>query len=574
MTKRKSGRGRTAKKTEAAAPDDFGPFPDRKAFDAVANWMTGQGGVNDPASATRFLYAATESWQEIRNMVRAQWLARKVVWKKPQDMLRPGYDLVWEGLGEKEKGKKNTDGDRVRSALMRKWAANAMLVKVMAMGREFGGAVLVPIIKGQLLKEPLPVKNGQVDYSSITKGSLQRIFVFDRWRATHNGQIDNDMNSPNCGNPMSHMLTGVAGGLAGQEVHWTRVLRFGGDEVDEYTRISNAYWDDSVLQVVIEPIKQYSMLTSAITSLVPKARQEIIYAEKAAAMAATASGQQQMAARYAAAHRLASLWNVLVLDMKTEKSEQRTFNFGGLDKIWEKAMKEIAGAFGYPVSVLFGDEPAGLNATGDASLRNYYDNLAAERDNTFKAKHLTLLEWIVRDELGSVPDGFDVVYRPFWEPTAMEKATINKTRAEADHIRIDDQVITPGLAARETKEDSLYRSMTQEDVDNAALKVPEPEEGQPVEEGLPGSEKGSAMLALTPTMQGAIVTVNQALAQLGLPEWPDGDGVLTIAEFQAKHAAVIAKAVNAEAGSTGEKPVVAPPTAGAPPKPPVLGRKQ
>ena len=114
-----------------------------------------------------------------------------------------------------------------------------------------------------------------------------------------------------------------------------------------------------------------------------------------------------------------------------------------------------------------------------------------------------------------------------------------------------------------------FGALAGEDVDHAALKVPEPEEGQPVEEGLPGSEKGSAMLALTPTMQGAIVTVNQALAQLGLPEWPDGDGVLTIAEFQAKHAAVIAKAVNAEAGSTGEKPVVAPPTAGAPPKPPL-----
>ena len=549
----KSSRSRAPKRAEPERLQDLGPFPDRKAFDAVANWMTGQGGVNDPAIATRFLCAATESWQEIRNMVRAQWLARKVVWKKPQDMMRPGYDLVWEGLGEKSKGKKNTDGDRVRAAIVRRWAANATLVKVQAMGRQFGGAILVPVVKGQLLSEPWPVKNGQVDYSLITKGSLQGIFVFDRWRANYTGLMDTDPASPNRGNPLSHMLTGVAGGFVGQEVHWSRVIRFGGDEVDEYTRISNAYWDDSVLQVVIEPLKQYGMLTSAVTSLVPKARQDVVYAKKAAAMAGTSEGQQKMAARYAAAHRLASLWNVLVLDMDNEKSEQRTFNFSGLDKIWEKAMKEISGAFGYPVSVLFGDEPAGLNATGDASLRNYYDNLSAERDNTFKAKHLSVLEWIVRDELGYVPDGFDVVYRPYWEPTAIEKATINKTRAEADHIRIDDQVITPGLAARETKEDSLYRSMTQEDVDNAELKV------APVDEGMEGDgtaegatpAEGSAQIALTPTMQGAIVTVNQALAQLGLPEWPGGDGALTIAEFTAKHSGVIAKAVNVEAGNTG-----------------------
>jgi hypothetical protein len=442
-----------------------------------------------------------------------------------------------------------------------------MLVRVQAMAREFGGALLVPIVKGQLLDEPLPVKNGQIDYSSIKKGSLQGIFVFDRWRANHTGQIDVDPSSPNRGNPLFHMLTGVAGGFVGQQVHWTRVLRFGGDEVDEYTRISNAYWDDSVLQVVIEPLKQYSMLTSAVTSLVPKARQDIVYAEKAAQMAATAKGQEQMAARYAAAHRLASMWQVLVLDMKTEKSEQRTFNFSGLSSIWELAMKEIAGAFGFPVSVLFGDEPAGLNATGDASLRNYYDNLSAERDNTLKAKHLTLMEWIVRDELGRVPDGFDVVYRPYWEPTAMEKATINKTRAEADHIRIDDQIITPGLAARETKEDSLYRSMTQEDVDNAELKVPPVEDGDEPGDAAPMGDipaAGSPQITLTPTMQGAIVTVNQALAQLGLPEWPGGDGALTIAEFTAKHAGVIAKATNAEAGNIGE----------AAPAPPKVGQQK
>jgi hypothetical protein len=65
-------------------------------------------------------------------------------------------------------------------------------------------------------------------------------------------------------------------------------------------------------------------------------------------------------------------------------------------------------------------------------------------------------------------------------------------------------------------------------------------------------------------MQGAIVTVNQALAQLGLPEWPGGDGALTIAEFTAKHAGVIAKATNAEAGNIGE----------AAPAPPKVGQQK
>jgi phage gp29-like protein len=56
---------------------------------------------------------------------------------------------------------------------------------------------------------------------------------------------------------------------------------------------------------------------------------------------------------------------------------------------------------------------------------------------------------------------------------------------------------------------------------------------------------------LTATAQGAIITVNEARAAQGLPPLAT-DGELTIAEFQAKHAAVIGQAVNAEAGTPDE----------------------
>lgn len=53
---------------------------------------------------------------------------------------------------------------------------------------------------------------------------------------------------------------------------------------------------------------------------------------------------------------------------------------------------------------------------------------------------------------------------------------------------------------------------------------------------------------LTPTAQSSIITVNEARAMQGLGPWSDGDGLLTVTEFQAKHSGDIAAAVNAEAG--------------------------
>lgn len=56
------------------------------------------------------------------------------------------------------------------------------------------------------------------------------------------------------------------------------------------------------------------------------------------------------------------------------------------------------------------------------------------------------------------------------------------------------------------------------------------------------------MIRLTSTDVASIVTVNEARATQGLGPI-DTDGALTVAEYQAKHAAVVAAAANATAGS-------------------------
>jgi hypothetical protein len=134
---------------------------------------------------------------------------------------------------------------------------------------------------------------------------------------------------------------------------------------------------------------------------------------------------------------------------------------------------------------LFGDEPAGMNATGDASQRNYYDDIASARETELKPQHLALLECIARHEFGELPPGFSIQYKPLWQASDLEKSTINLNRANADAIRIKDGVISPDLAARQAKEDSLYSTMTQEDVDMVAELKESMQEEEPDEVVVP-----------------------------------------------------------------------------------------
>jgi hypothetical protein len=81
---------------------------------------------------------------------------------------------------------------------------------------------------------------------------------------------------------------------------------------------------------------------------------------------------------------------------------------------------------------------------------------------------------------------------------------------------------------------------------------------------------------MTPTSASAIITVNEARHSLGLDPMSLPDGHLSLAAYQAKYAAPIAKAANAGLGKVGTSPAgsggppgggTAPPF-GSPPKPP------
>jgi hypothetical protein len=74
---------------------------------------------------------------------------------------------------------------------------------------------------------------------------------------------------------------------------------------------------------------------------------------------------------------------------------------------------------------------------------------------------------------------------------------------------------------------------------------------------LSGSAAGASTpkINLTPTDVAGIVTVNEARAAQGLPPMETADGLLTVAEYQAKNAAVTAAAAQA---ATGNLPILTP----------------
>jgi phage-related protein (TIGR01555 family) len=149
-------------------------------------------------------------------------------------------------------------------------------------------------------------------------------------------------------------------------------------------------------------------------------------------------------------------------------------------------MIDVAGAAEIPVTRLFGQAPAGLNATGDADVRNYYDRIASKQKTDLKPQMEYLYKILCLHSIGRIPDDFCIEFNPLWQLSASEIATQQKTRAERDKLYYDMGVLNEGTIARQLKMDGTYSELTDEDVELAEELSREPEE-LPVEEvAVPG----------------------------------------------------------------------------------------
>jgi hypothetical protein len=86
----------------------------------------------------------------------------------------------------------------------------------------------------------------------------------------------------------------------------------------------------------------------------------------------------------------------------------------------------MAGGADIPATKLFGQEPAGMNATGESDIRQFYDS-AAEYRNRAAVKLTKILSWAFGKEI-------KLEWPSLWEQSDKEQAETRFINAQADKI--------------------------------------------------------------------------------------------------------------------------------------------
>lgn len=385
-----------------------------KALDNFYNVLKGLGGEKDPRTKRVYQKGKFIDDKTAEDLYTYNWLAAKVVDLPIDDVFREGRDFLISDQNQKIEIESIFKDLEIYSklSLAMKWAY------------VFGGAGVLMVIEGDQ-KEPL-------DIESIKKGSLQNLIVLDK-QYLNALNVDFDLTSINFGNPLYYQLV-----ENGELIHYTRILKFNGKIPTIRQARETNYWGLSIYSKLFDVIADCQEVSNSIATLIYESNVDVYRIEGLNQLAAT--NPDVVTKRLEIVQKMKSIVNGVVLDSKDEYTK-KTNTFTTLPEIADRFIQYVAGAAEIPVTRLLGISPAGMNATGESDLKNYFDKISALQENELRPK-LAILDKVVLKNAG-YNNEFEFIFNPLFQLTELEQADVDLKRAQRDQLYLDRDILTP-----------------------------------------------------------------------------------------------------------------------------------
>lgn len=427
-----------------------------KVKDAFSNPIARLGvGTQDLLQATEYpLTRMTQNHQLLTSLYRENWIAQNIISTIPDDIVRKWYTLQSITPEQMEELQKLERIVHLRKSIL----------EGMYWGRLYGGAAGLILIKGQNnLSEPL-------DYGFILPDTFLGIHILDRWSGIYpESEIVADIADPDFGLPKYYSIRDEETGVMVSRVHHSRIVRFIGRELPYYEKIAELYWGESELEAIYHELVKRDNVSSNIAALTFRAN--INYME-------TDSLDQMLAVNNVEAQR--RFWNTLQAQSVIESNfgtrlvnkgdaiHNTQYTFTGLPEVYDRVMMDVAGAARTPVTKLFGRSPAGMNATGESDMNNYYDYIDGLRENYFRPILEKILPIMALSAWGEIPENIQIDFPPLQTPDSEELATIAEKKTQSILSVYQSDLMDAATAKKELKglseEIGLFHKITDEDI--------------------------------------------------------------------------------------------------------------
>src|SRR5690606_13426904 len=369
------------------------------------------------------------SYAELDQLYRGDGFVKRVIELPASEMIRQGWKI---------------DGDIKDEVNSKLEELNAFqkLNDLIKYSRLYGGALLIiGVADGRPLEEPVDENNIQ---------DVCWLHCFDRYVCfSQDGTFEGNLNSPNYGYPNIYTVNDVRTGNV-FTVHHSRILRMDWAILPPRQQSYNDGWADSCIQSMYQELKNYSTAFANAGLIIQDYVNNVIKIPSLGEKIASDCGDGVVSKRLDIINLSKSVANMLVLD-KEEELIKITTNISGLPELLDRFMQTMSAVSGIPVTLLFGRSAAGMNATGDNDIRNFYDLIKQWQEYKLKPCLEKLVKYIFLSKRGPTkgiqPDNWGIKFTPLWQNTEEQIALMRRTIAETDRIYIESGVLDPNEVA-------------------------------------------------------------------------------------------------------------------------------
>lgn len=310
-----------------------------------------------------------------------------------------------------------------------------------------------------------------LELDSILPGTFKNLWIVDRWTgASPSDELVDDINDVEFGLPKYYEVT-LDGGKV-EKIHHSRVIRFVGRQLPYWEQLAEVGWGESEVEIVFDELKKRDNTSWNIAQLVFLANLRVLKMNQLGQDLALGDSQQQtdLYNVIQAQNWLMSSMGIYVMDAN-DSMETYQYSFAGLNDIYQSFMMDISGACQIPVTKLFGRSPAGMNATGESDMENYYDTVKQSQESQLMPVLDKLLPIMFVSELGYIPDDWDYRFNPIREPDDKEVADLVEKKSTAIINAYNANLISQRVGTTELKNLSettgMFGSITDKDIERA-----------------------------------------------------------------------------------------------------------
>ncbi len=408
-------------------------------LDTWSNTVTGLGDqLRDKVMSTLFLKRMKMSDELLETLYHGDDMSARVVEALPEEAMRPGFTI---DLG------KETGDENLLEALSEKLTAlgaHDAILEACIWGRLYGGAVMYIGADDGSQDQAQPLNEANIK-------SVDFLLVLDKRDiqpySYYSGELSSKLGEPEVYRIIQATASPVGGTLQmgpNSLIHESRFIRFDGSRTSRRRRLQNEGWHESVLQKCDEVLKMFGVSWQAAGHLFNEASIGIFKIQGLIDMIAQGD-KDTLQERMQLIDMSKSVARGVMLDAEMESFERASYNFAGVSDLLQMFMLRFAAAARMPVTVLMGQSPAGMDATGESDLKLWYNQARSFQIHYLESRIRRLVQLLITSQeiSGADPKGWGIKFGPLWEPTALEQATLEKTVADKDAVYINSQVVLP-----------------------------------------------------------------------------------------------------------------------------------